>query len=360
MGFFNTMDLWLYHEEKKKKWHQDHGVMVQNYDHQYLSREKNLSSFFYHESFPQPHGFYKDESLKVTLKWTQEKQGSNNYGKELLERKKIINFQDPFWEKPIPFSSKIPSLWLHKNKSNEKFLQRFLWKDVGFLHQVHSSTLCYPQYLKFSKSQDSFLDSLAQKQSPETFWPEGDGWLSPFPLEKPLGILTADCVPFIVWDAETNIFGALHGGWRGCAQGILTKALEAIKSLKEKNCASVVGGSSVTTRDFFKTSLHVLIGPSIGPHFYKVSKDVVEALQKEQENHQQHWNLKTHGQWFFLHHGVYYVDLCFYAQCLLEPLVHKLYILSEDTYGSTYSHRYAIDHCLSHYFLIKTLIFPSL
>lgn len=46
-----------------------------------------------------------------------------------------------------------------------------------------------------------------------------------------LGILTADCTPILFADPEAGVVGAAHAGWRGAAEGIIPKTLDAMLSL---------------------------------------------------------------------------------------------------------------------------------
>lgn len=46
-----------------------------------------------------------------------------------------------------------------------------------------------------------------------------------------LGILTADCAPVLLADAEAGVIGAAHAGWRGAISGVLEAALSAMEAL---------------------------------------------------------------------------------------------------------------------------------
>jgi purine-nucleoside/S-methyl-5'-thioadenosine phosphorylase / adenosine deaminase len=43
-----------------------------------------------------------------------------------------------------------------------------------------------------------------------------------------LGILTADCVPVLLADAEAGVIGAAHAGWRGAFAGVVAATVEAM------------------------------------------------------------------------------------------------------------------------------------
>jgi len=44
-----------------------------------------------------------------------------------------------------------------------------------------------------------------------------------------LGILTADCVPVLLADAERGVVGAAHAGWRGVVGGVLQATVEVLE-----------------------------------------------------------------------------------------------------------------------------------
>jgi len=57
-----------------------------------------------------------------------------------------------------------------------------------------------------------------------------------------LGVLTADCMPWLFVDPDAQIIGAAHAGWRGALGGILentVSAMEALGAKRERICAAV-------------------------------------------------------------------------------------------------------------------------
>ena len=83
---------------------------------------------------------------------------------------------------------------------------------------------------------------------------EADGLVTA--LRHPvLSITVADCLPIFLLDKSTGSFGVVHSGWRGT--GIVLDALK----LMERACG--------TRRE----SVHVTIGPGIGPCCYDVPEE---------------------------------------------------------------------------------------
>lgn len=77
-----------------------------------------------------------------------------------------------------------------------------------------------------------------------------------------LAIWTADCVPVLV--AGRGAVAAVHAGWRGCAAGIVERAIERLCGRHGEDPAG----------------LEVRLGPAIGADHYQVGPEVVEALAR--------------------------------------------------------------------------------
>jgi YfiH family protein len=58
-----------------------------------------------------------------------------------------------------------------------------------------------------------------------------------------LGIVTADCAPILLADAEAGVVGAAHAGWRGAVAGVTDQAVAAMVSLgaRIERIAAAVG-----------------------------------------------------------------------------------------------------------------------
>ena len=57
-----------------------------------------------------------------------------------------------------------------------------------------------------------------------------------------LGVVTADCVPILIYDKTNNIIGCIHAGWRGAFSDIIKNTVSKIKKIgKESNIFATVG-----------------------------------------------------------------------------------------------------------------------
>ena len=84
-------------------------------------------------------------------------------------------------------------------------------------HQTHSDTLI---------SITSTQEAQAHQTRPLL---DADAWLlSPFPSKWGAAIVTADCVPLLIWDDSGTHVALAHCGWRGVVKGLAHKAAQAL------------------------------------------------------------------------------------------------------------------------------------
>lgn len=72
--------------------------------------------------------------------------------------------------------------------------------------------------------------------------PQGDALVTSTPGLL-LGIVTADCAPVLLADAQAGVVAAAHAGWRGAVGGVADQAIAAMLSLgaRIENIAAAVG-----------------------------------------------------------------------------------------------------------------------
>jgi len=73
-----------------------------------------------------------------------------------------------------------------------------------------------------------------------------------------LTILTADCVPILLYDPVQGAVGAVHAGWRGTAMRILSKTITRMTDQYDSR----------------PEDIHIAIGPAIGQCCYEVDQEV--------------------------------------------------------------------------------------
>ena len=85
--------------------------------------------------------------------------------------------------------------------------------------------------------------------------------------EFALGVVTADCVPILLYDKKSEIVGCIHAGWKGALSGVIKNTVKKIKKLSGDN-------------DIFAS-----IGPCIGKSSYEVDvKFYKKFLSNSQKN----------------------------------------------------------------------------
>lgn len=113
--------------------------------------------------------------------------------------------------------------------------QRVFW-----LHQVHGTNVI--------RVDESLGDSKVV---------EGDASITSTPGIA-LAVMTADCLPVVVWDQKGEEIGAAHAGWRGLAEGVLENLVQSFKASPEE--------------------LIAWLGPAIGPTAFEVGPEVRERF----------------------------------------------------------------------------------
>lgn len=74
-------------------------------------------------------------------------------------------------------------------------------------------------------------------------------------------IMTADCMPVLLADAQGKVVGAAHAGWRGLADGVLENTVAAM-------------------REAGAGELLAWLGPAIGPAAFEVGDEVKSAFAR--------------------------------------------------------------------------------
>ncbi len=77
---------------------------------------------------------------------------------------------------------------------------------------------------------------------------------------RPVGVVTADCVPILAAGRDGAAVAAIHAGWRGLAAGVVRAGIEALREAG--------GGDPVA-----------VLGPYIHGDAYEVDAPVLEALR---------------------------------------------------------------------------------
>ena len=157
-------------------------------------------------------------------------------------------------------NSKLPyqgSLALHTGESIDKIsINRDSLKNI------------FPTDATFVSVTQVHSDSIADiKSKPDINWIYTDSNIKADAIVTPLSkivitILTADCVPILLYEPNKRIISAIHAGWRGSDKKIAIKTVEYMKNNYRCNPSDIVA----------------LIAPSIGGCCYEVDKSVASKF----------------------------------------------------------------------------------
>ncbi len=90
-----------------------------------------------------------------------------------------------------------------------------------------------------------------------------------------LGVLTADCVPILLFDKKSKIIGCIHAGWKGALSGIIKNTIKKIK---------IIGGSN---------RIFAAVGPCIGRRNYEVDKNFYKKFVMKSEKNKKYFKKKN-------------------------------------------------------------------
>ena len=178
-----------------------------------LLKQKEISHGFFSKNGGKSRGIYKSLNCGP---------GSNDNQKKIIQNLKIA-----------------------KNKIGKKS------KNIFLLHQIHSN-----KYVFISRNFKFFKKKI-----------EADAIITD-QRNLPIAVLTADCVPILLFDRKRKMIAAIHAGWKGAFKGIIKRV---INFMIRKGCN--------------KDNLIGAIGPCIKQNSYNVRKDFKDRfIKKDKKN----------------------------------------------------------------------------
>ena len=143
-------------------------------------------------------------------------------------------------------------------------------KNIFLLNQIHSNKLVYiDNNYKLTKKPKA--DAVITNQK-----------------NLPIAVLTADCVPILIYDNKKRIVAAIHAGWKGAFKGIIDKV---IKFMVKKGCSL--------------KNITAVIGPSISVKNYEVKDDFMKKFIKKDKKSLKYFKIKNNKLYFDLSQYVY-------------------------------------------------------
>jgi YfiH family protein len=164
-------------------------------------------------------------------------------------------------------------------------------KKIVLLNQIHSNKFYFIN--KKSKIKNKSL--------------KGDALITNR-LNTPIGILTADCAPILIFDQKNKMVAAIHAGWKGAYKGIIKKV---IKFMIQKGCST--------------NNITAVIGPCISLKSYEIKTNFIKKFIKKDKNNVIFFK-KIGNKNFF--------DLSKYIYIQLKSLnIKKIDVINKDTYN---------------------------
>lgn len=142
--------------------------------------------------------------------------------------------------------------------ANRKYLQQILQlpSPPRWLKQVHGNRVVNAENIKGEFEADGSVSTEA---------------------DVVCAVLTADCLPVLLCDADGTRVGVLHAGWRGLAAGIIDKGIKSM--------------------DTDPREILAWMGPAIGPEHFKVGEDVFNVFVNLDTRARKAFKLIGAGRW---------------------------------------------------------------
>ena len=162
---------------------------------------------------------------------------------------------------PPPYNSLNLSSKTGDSDENVAENLRILTRELGieatpvFMDQVHGDNIFF---IDDPQDAPNLKDSIAASSPSQSF----DAVITA--LENvPLVVITADCLPLLLYDAARSVAAVVHAGWKGTALNIAGKTVAAMTERFGSDPADIIAA----------------MGPFIGPCCYEVDDRVVTSFE---------------------------------------------------------------------------------
>jgi YfiH family protein len=163
-------------------------------------------------------------------------------------------------------------------------------KKIILLNQIHSNKFYY----------------LGKKSKIKNGKFEGDALIT-CRTNIPIGVLTADCAPILIYDQNKKMVAAIHAGWKGAFKGIIKRV---VKFMIKKGCSPL--------------NMTAAIGPCISLKNYEVKQDFIKKFIKKDKKTKIFFKKRANKNYFSLNKYIY---------SQLESLnIKKIDVINKDTF----------------------------
>ncbi len=187
-----------------------------------------------------------------------------------------------------PGSKDLPS----NVKQNLEIVKKKISKsanDIFLLNQIHSNKFIF-----------------INKKNKIKIRPKADAVITN-QKKLPIAVLTADCVPILLYDNKKKLIAAIHAGWKGAYKNIVGKVLKFMIRMGSK-----------------PQNILASIGPSISVKNYEVQEDFKRKFMKKNKKNIKYFKKNNNKLYFNLPNYVY--------SSLLENKIKKIETIKIDTF----------------------------
>ena len=90
-----------------------------------------------------------------------------------------------------------------------------------------------------------------------------------------LGVVTADCVPILLYDKKSKLIGCIHAGWKGAISNIIKNTISRINKIEPNS------------------KIYASIGPCIGKKNYEVDNDFFDKFISKSPKNKKYFTKKN-------------------------------------------------------------------
>ena len=162
-------------------------------------------------------------------------------------------------------------------------------QNIFLVHQIHSNKFVFIDK-EYNNKEKPKVDAIITNKK-----------------NFPIGVLTADCAPILIYEDKMKMIAAIHAGWKGAYKGIISKVIQFMikKGSNPKNITAA-------------------IGPAISAKNYEVKADFKRKFIKKD---------KKNNKFFKVKYKKLYFDLPKYVKsCLLKNKIKNIESLNIDTF----------------------------
>ena len=163
-------------------------------------------------------------------------------------------------------------------------------KKIIFLNQIHSNKFYYIENKPEFKNKKLQGDALITNQK-----------------NLPLGILTADCAPILIYDKNKKMVAAIHAGWKGALNNIVKNVT---KFMIKKGCSP--------------KNMTAVIGPCITIKNYEVKQNFIKKFIKKDKKSKVFFKKIKNKNYFSLNKFIY--------SQLINLNINNIDIINKDTF----------------------------